>query len=626
MCMKLKRMLPDGSGAGRGGAGAEPAVEAPGVPTFNLDELNECIGEKLGGGVFGDVYSLRGFPRLAVKEIRLDGQPDRLKEITKFELEALSQFSHPGVLKYHQVIEDGDFSYVVMDRYDGDLQHFIADHARNRRSIPKEVIHSIVSQLAEALAYVHAPYKVNEKGDVLPGIVHRDLKPANILMSGDGERVVIAGFGHCKDAQHDGSTFVGMPFYMAPETFIHRKTSRASDIWALGVIIYELAVLKKPSFTRMGRPEDAKEFFVDGWKPDLSAVDDDFIRTILEKIFVLDPAKRPTARELAELFNLSISSARMLRLRVASLEEALATADARTGTLEEAITALQSRIDAQSVEIASLRATLDGVAALSEAKGQPVQAPGGSLDLNKHRPSNQQAASRDITLLSNSLASKYSPSWTPLMRAAVAGDIWTAKRHRSDKDKKNSNGDTAYTLAARAGQGAILELLDPTDKDGVTALMRAAVRGDVDAVRALIPLQKGRKADYLEIEGWLIYGGTALMMAAVCGHTEAVRLLVEHERDLKDGIGRTALIFAAKSGHAECVALLLEKEAGMQDRQGWTALMWAVYNNKLECAKLLLERERNMKTTRKWFEFPPGTTALDIAKKKGYKEIVSILQ
>ena len=293
--------MPDGSGAGRGGAGAEPAVEAPEAPTFNLDELNECIGEKLGGGVFGDVYSLRGFPRLAVKEIRLDGQPDRLKEITKFELETMGRFSHPGVLKYHQVIEDGDFFYVVMDRYDGDLQHFIADHARNRRSIPKEVIHSIVSQLADALAYIHDSTKTDASANTLPAIVHRNLKPANVLMSRDGERVAIAGLGLRKNAQHDGSTFVGMPFYMAPETFIHRKTSRASDIWALGVIIYELAVLKKPSFTRMGRPEDAKEFFVDGWKPDLSAVKDDFIKMVLEKIFVLDPEERPTAGELRDL-------------------------------------------------------------------------------------------------------------------------------------------------------------------------------------------------------------------------------------------------------------------------------------------------------------------------------------
>ncbi|KWX12287.1 Ankyrin repeat protein [Giardia duodenalis assemblage B] len=63
------------------------------IPTFSLDELNRCKGVMLGGGAFGKVYAIEGFPGFAVKEVRLDDQPDRLKEITKFELETLSRFS-----------------------------------------------------------------------------------------------------------------------------------------------------------------------------------------------------------------------------------------------------------------------------------------------------------------------------------------------------------------------------------------------------------------------------------------------------------------------------------------------------------------------------------------------------
>ena len=269
------------------------------VPVFSLDKLNRCRGQLLGGGAFGRVYAISGFPDLAMKEIYLNEQPDRLKEITKFELEAVSQFSHPGVLKYHQVLAKGEFFYVVMDRYDGDLQHFIADHRRTQKSIPRESMLSILKQLASALAYVHDSTKVDANGNSLPAVVHRNLKPANVLINKDGDRVVIADFGLCKDAQHDGSTLAGTPSYMAPETFIHSKTSRASDIWALGVIIYELATLERPRFSRCWNPEDAKEHFADGWKPDLSAVEDDSIRGILERIFVLDPEKRPTAEDLS---------------------------------------------------------------------------------------------------------------------------------------------------------------------------------------------------------------------------------------------------------------------------------------------------------------------------------------
>ena len=271
-----------------------------GVPTLSLDELNRCKGQLLGGGAFGRVYAINGFPGLAVKEIYLSGQPARLQEITKFELEALSRFSHPGVLKYHQVIKDGDFLYIIMDRYDGDLQHFIADHRKASKPIPRGLMLSILKQLASALAYIHDSTKVDANGNSLPAVVHRDLKPDNVLMSRDGERVAIADFGLCKDDNYDECIFV-IRSYMAPETFIHRKTSPASDIWSFGVITYELATLKRPRFSRCWNLEDAKEYFVPEWKPDLSAIEDDFIRSILERIFVLDPEERPTAGDLANL-------------------------------------------------------------------------------------------------------------------------------------------------------------------------------------------------------------------------------------------------------------------------------------------------------------------------------------
>ena len=194
-----------------------------GVLTLSLDELNRCRGQSLGGGEFGDVYAINGFPGLAVKEIWLSSQPDKLKEVTKFELETMGRFSHPGVLKYHQVLTKDDFFYAVMDRYSSDLEKFIVKYRKTQKPIPKKLLLSIVRQLANALAYVHAPYKVNERGDVLPGIVHRDLKPANVLMSRDGERVAIADFGLCKDGLHDGRTIAGTPAYMAPEVFIHKR-------------------------------------------------------------------------------------------------------------------------------------------------------------------------------------------------------------------------------------------------------------------------------------------------------------------------------------------------------------------------------------------------------------------
>ena len=209
------------------------------------------------------------------------------------------------------------------------------------------------------------------------------------------------------------------------------------------------------------------------------------------------------------------------------------------------------------------------------------------------------------------------PSWTPLMCAAFTGDARLAKKYFFDTDKKNSNGDTALMIAARAGHIDVVELLDPTDKYGATALMRAVDRNDLEAVRVLMPFQKGRKTDYCNT--------TALMRVATRGYEEVVKLLVEYEGGLKDENGWTALMSAARFGHSKCVKLLLEYEGDMKDTSGRTALMYATYSNKLDCIKLLAEREKDIKTIREWRWFSPGTTALDIAKKWNREEIVSIL-
>ncbi|ESU40310.1 Serine/threonine protein kinase [Giardia duodenalis] len=597
----------------------DPPLKRLGAPVFDLGELRECEGSVLGRGAFGVVRSIEGYPGLAVKEIRLDGLGASALQSLRFELAMLTTFSHPGILRCHQIIEDkdGDLIHIVMDRHDTSLETLIMKHRRQREPVSAETIIALVGQITGALTYLHSARGVDANGDPYQGIVHRDLKPDNVLISEDGNRVVLADFGLCMSAMASGSTRARSPAYMAPETLLYNSTSPASDIWALGVIIYELAALKRPDFLGDKEP---RHVFIDGWKPDLSAIEDDSVRNILERIFVLDPVKRPTARSLQELLNPSISSTGMLRLRIASLEDALGAAGARTDALGEAIAALKDKIDAQSIEISTLRrdiaiksSAIDSLKqqftkAIEDLKQQLAE---DAISLKPQTPS---------TITGHTILSALDSSWTPLMCAAFFGDVEAAKRHLNEMDERNSDGDTAYTLAAKAGQGTILELLDPTDEDGVTALIRAAVRGDVNAVRALIPLQKGKKmARDTYINGLRIsIGVTALMMAAVHGHTKVVKLLVEEEGGMKDNIGRTALMWAESCGHSKCVKLLIEKEAGMRDNYGYTALMVAAQGGCAECIKLLLNKETGMQNI--W-----GSTALMLAAHNMHPECVELL-
>ena len=740
-------------------ADAEPAAGSHDALTFSLDELKKRIGERLGGGMFGVVYAVDGFPNLAVKEILLDGLDQHSIDAAKLELATLPALSHPGVLKYHQVLVDDSFAYIVMDRHDTSLGVLITKHRRRREPIPTEMTVALAAQITGALAYLHSAHGVDANGDPYQGVVHRDLKPANILVSEDGSRVVLADFGLCKDAQHDGITVVGTLLYMAPEVFIHHKTSRASDIWALGVITYELATLKRPDFTKTGRPENV---FTSGWSPDLSPVKDDFIREILERIFVLDPEERPTAKELAELFQKPDISKKELKAQVKTLEASLDSANMKVEFLERSLGAktdevngLKKTLTTKSAEIDSLKKELETKStkidalekqftkATEDLKGARRQH---KLEMDQQRRETARQKKRlDAALktANNEIASlkkeleeqhRFTPmgDWTPLMRAAFVGDIeaarthltdrnkknnkgdtaliiaareghgdivsllnptdkkrvtalmraaargdaklvellvpiqkgmkdedgstafvhalkskhadvamilleheapsWTllmcaafigdielARSHLSDRDKKNGDGDTALMIAARAGHADVVELLDPTDKAGVTALMRAADRNDVEAVRALIPLQKGRKTTGCigTNRAW-IFEGTALMIAAAYGHTEVVRLLVEHEMGMRDSYGYTALMMAARNSRTGCVKLLLEKEAGIRDNQGWTALILAARSGYVECIKLLVKREGGMRDAF-------GKTALMYAAQGGHTGCIKLL-
>lgn len=324
------------------------------------------------------------------------------------------------------------------------------------------------------------------------------------------------------------------------------------------------------------------------------------------------------------------------------------------------------------------------------------------------------------------------PSWTSLMCAAVVGDFETTRRHLSDKDLTDSNGRTALDLAKEAGQGSVVEVLDPMDEKGFTALMRAAAQGDLDTVKILTPVQKGMQTvvdgecsckndkhwfnkgttalmiaahyGYVDVVKELMKheysihdsrGRTALMIAAAWGKTNAVKALIplqkkmqttgdgeyeadeqgfwfnkgstalifatrycrlsaikeliKHEGRMQDEFGGTALMWAARHGYTKAISLLIEKESRMQNERGWTALMWAVHSVKIEAVKLLVDHEKGMTSTRESETiqhnssslsvifnvipdfFPPGSTALSIAKKCStlfvgdYKSILSIL-
>ncbi|ESU34744.1 Ankyrin repeat protein [Giardia duodenalis] len=154
------------------------------------------------------------------------------------------------------------------------------------------------------------------------------------------------------------------------------------------------------------------------------------------------------------------------------------------------------------------------------------------------------------------------------------------------------------------------------DEDGVTDLMEAAKRNDVDAVERYIPYQARKVAKLVKARMVDIHGGTALMVAAVLGHVEAVKLLMRCESRMRSSNDLTALMWAAANGRTEVVRLLLDAEGGMTKEKDFTALTAAAYFGRLDCVKLLLEKERDI----------GGWPALCVADMEGHSEVVSLLE
>ncbi|MDA5140521.1 serine/threonine-protein kinase [Streptomyces sp. AD681] len=190
--------------------------------------------ERLGSGGMGIVW--RATDQLLAREVAVKALPldetlsaaeaRRRRERTLREARAVAQLRHPHVIVVHDVVEDDERAYMVMELVDGGS---LADRVVSRGPVDAAEAARIGIALLDALGTAHAA-----------GILHRDVKPSNVLVADDG-RVVLTDFGV---AQVAGSTtltesgsFVGSPEYTAPERMSGAGTGPESDLWSLGVLL-----------------------------------------------------------------------------------------------------------------------------------------------------------------------------------------------------------------------------------------------------------------------------------------------------------------------------------------------------------------------------------------------------
>ncbi len=200
----------------------------------------EVIGE-LGQGAMGVVYKAKDplIDRIvAIKTINLNmAQEEKEEYEARFyqEAKAAGRLNHPNIVTIYDVGESGDVAYIAMEFLEGrELRDVLNDGAR----LPVDQVLDIVVQVAQGLAYAHEH-----------GIVHRDVKPSNIMVVRDGH-AKITDFGIARMASSSVRTQTGMvlgsPKYMSPEQVMGKQIDQRSDIFSLGVMLYEMLTGKVP--------------------------------------------------------------------------------------------------------------------------------------------------------------------------------------------------------------------------------------------------------------------------------------------------------------------------------------------------------------------------------------------
>jgi serine/threonine-protein kinase len=195
----------------------------------------------LGRGAMGVVYKAYDPAidrRVALKTVRTEllagDEGAQWLERFRREARAAARCLHQNIVTVFDFGEDDGTSFIVMEYVDG---RPLADYLRGHRKLGMREALSVGDQMLRALGYAHTH-----------NIVHRDIKPANIILLGDGT-VKVADFGVARIdslalTQH--GSMVGTPSYMSPEQFVGETVDARSDLFAAGVILFEMLTGEKP--------------------------------------------------------------------------------------------------------------------------------------------------------------------------------------------------------------------------------------------------------------------------------------------------------------------------------------------------------------------------------------------
>jgi serine/threonine-protein kinase len=231
-------ILGGGGGGHPGGTVIMPGggVEKPMLGRYEVEK-------ELGKGAMGVVYQGKD-PKIgrvvAIKTMALsqEFEADELKDVKERffrEAETAGRLTHPNIVTIYDAGEEHDLAYIAMEFLKG---KDLTPYNKPDKLLPLDRTVSIIARVADALAYAH---KNN--------VVHRDIKPANIMYEPESDSVKVTDFGIARitdSSKTKTGMVLGTPSYMSPEQLAGQKIEGRSDLFSLGVTLYQLACGKLP--------------------------------------------------------------------------------------------------------------------------------------------------------------------------------------------------------------------------------------------------------------------------------------------------------------------------------------------------------------------------------------------
>nr|CAH8869174.1 unnamed protein product [Trichobilharzia regenti] len=256
------------------------------------------VTKKLGKGASGKTYLVEDLQESrahkkvfkALKCIKLDEIQSLSQNDCEKEARLLSGLRHPYILRtYESFVEKNKFCLVAEYCEGGDLTHYLKGVKENGEHIDEKLVGKWLVQIILATSFIH-------KNKIL----HRDLKSSNIFLKNGNIKIGDFGISRLLTTTNElATTFIGTPYYMSPEVLKYEGYNNKSDIWSIGIILYELCTRRR-AFTGTNLMRVMWQVINDPC-PRLPEIYSKELQEVLQLMLKKVPQERPSASELLKL-------------------------------------------------------------------------------------------------------------------------------------------------------------------------------------------------------------------------------------------------------------------------------------------------------------------------------------